>query len=91
MSSASDGLVKVWNVKDEECVTSLDGHEDKVRTVSFFPMLGTCVLIVGDRYGHLRSVKMRIRSSLERPIRSSRSGRIARRRSKSRRRTLGQS
>jgi hypothetical protein len=22
--------VKVWNVKDEECVATLDNHEDKV-------------------------------------------------------------
>ena len=29
-SSASDGLVKVWNVKDEECVATLDNHEDKI-------------------------------------------------------------
>ena len=31
VSTASDGLVKVWTIKDEECVTSLDNHEDKVR------------------------------------------------------------
>lgn len=30
VSTASDGLLKIWNVKDEECVTSLDNHEDKV-------------------------------------------------------------
>ena len=30
ISAASDGLVKVWNVKDEECAATLDGHEEKV-------------------------------------------------------------
>jgi U3 small nucleolar RNA-associated protein 13 len=30
VTSASDGLVKLWNVKDEECVKTLDNHEDKV-------------------------------------------------------------
>lgn len=31
VSSSSDGLVKLWNIKDEECVKTLDNHEDKVR------------------------------------------------------------
>lgn len=30
VSSSSDGLVKLWNIKDEECVKTLDNHEDKV-------------------------------------------------------------
>ena len=30
VSCASDGLVKVWNVKTEECIDTLDGHEDRV-------------------------------------------------------------
>ena len=30
ISCASDGLVKVWNVKDEDCTTTLDNHEEKV-------------------------------------------------------------
>lgn len=34
VSTASDGLVKIWNVKDEECVTSLDNHDDKVTPMS---------------------------------------------------------
>lgn len=33
-SCASDGLVKVWNVKDENCATTLDNHEEKVRRSS---------------------------------------------------------
>jgi U3 small nucleolar RNA-associated protein 13 len=36
-SSASDGLVKVWNIKDEQCSATLDGHEDKVRPVVACP------------------------------------------------------
>ena len=35
VSCASDGLVKVWNVKDEECAATLDGHEEKVRPSHF--------------------------------------------------------
>lgn len=31
VSCASDGLVKVWNVKDESLATTLDNHEEKVR------------------------------------------------------------
>lgn len=30
VTSASDGLVKLWNIKDEECIKTLDNHEDKV-------------------------------------------------------------
>lgn len=30
MSSGSDGLVKIWDVRTEECVTTMDNHEDKV-------------------------------------------------------------
>ncbi|UZJ56493.1 hypothetical protein CBS101457_005813 [Exobasidium rhododendri] len=30
LSCASDGLVKLWNVKTEECVDTLDGHEDRI-------------------------------------------------------------
>lgn len=30
ITSASDGLVKLWNIKDEECIKTLDNHEDKV-------------------------------------------------------------
>lgn len=29
-SSASDGLLKLWNVRSEECVATMDNHEDKV-------------------------------------------------------------
>ncbi len=31
VSAAADGLVKVWDSRTEECVATLDGHEDKVR------------------------------------------------------------
>jgi U3 small nucleolar RNA-associated protein 13 len=34
VTSAADGLVKLWNIKDEECVKTLDNHEDKVSTAS---------------------------------------------------------
>ena len=30
VTSASDGLVKLWNIRDEACVRTLDNHEDKV-------------------------------------------------------------
>ena len=30
VSTGSDGLVKIWNLRDEECVRTLDGHVDKV-------------------------------------------------------------
>jgi WD40 repeat protein len=30
VSTASDGLVKLWNIREEECIKTLDGHEDKV-------------------------------------------------------------
>jgi U3 small nucleolar RNA-associated protein 13 len=30
VSAAADGLVKVWDSRTEECITTLDGHEDKV-------------------------------------------------------------
>ncbi|PWN34934.1 WD40 repeat-like protein [Meira miltonrushii] len=30
LSCASDGLVKVWNVRTEECLDTLDGHEERV-------------------------------------------------------------
>lgn len=34
VTSSSDGLVKLWNIRDEECVKTLDNHEDKVSCVS---------------------------------------------------------
>ena len=42
VSSASDGLVKIWNVRNEECITTLDNHEDKVRWI--------CVAIMHDEH-----------------------------------------
>lgn len=32
-SSASDGLLKLWNVRSEECVATMDNHEDKVSPI----------------------------------------------------------
>ena len=29
-SSGSDGLVKVWTIRTNECATTLDNHEDKI-------------------------------------------------------------
>lgn len=29
-SCASDGLVKIWNIKDEETAATLDNHEEKI-------------------------------------------------------------
>ena len=29
-SSGSDGLVKLWTIKTNECVKTLDAHQDKV-------------------------------------------------------------
>lgn len=31
LSSASDGLVKLWDVQSEECIATMDNHEDKVQ------------------------------------------------------------
>jgi WD40 repeat protein len=33
VSTGSDGLVKIWNLREEECIKTLDGHVDKVITV----------------------------------------------------------
>jgi U3 small nucleolar RNA-associated protein 13 len=30
ISSGSDGLVKLWNIKSNECIDTMDEHEDKV-------------------------------------------------------------
>jgi U3 small nucleolar RNA-associated protein 13 len=30
LTTASDGLLKLWNVRGEECVATMDNHEDKV-------------------------------------------------------------
>lgn len=30
LSSGSDGLVKLWTIKTNECVKTLDAHQDKV-------------------------------------------------------------
>ena len=35
VTSSSDGLVKLWNIKDEECVKTLDNHDDKVSWIGF--------------------------------------------------------
>ena len=34
--SGSDGLVKIWNVRTNECVTTLDQHTEKVRIHTLF-------------------------------------------------------
>ncbi|CAE6462884.1 unnamed protein product [Rhizoctonia solani] len=34
VSAGSDGLVKLWTVRTEECVATLDAHEDKVWALS---------------------------------------------------------
>lgn len=44
VTSASDGLVKLWNIKGEECVKTLDNHEDKVST----SLLAICWVIEAD-------------------------------------------
>ena len=33
LSSAADGLLKLWSVKSTECLNTFDEHEDKVRTM----------------------------------------------------------
>jgi U3 small nucleolar RNA-associated protein 13 len=30
VTTGSDGLVKIWNLREEECVKTLDGHVEKV-------------------------------------------------------------
>jgi len=30
VTTGSDGLVKLWNLREEECVKTLDGHVEKV-------------------------------------------------------------
>lgn len=30
VSSGSDGLVKLWTIKSNECVSTMDNHEDKI-------------------------------------------------------------
>lgn len=37
LSTASDGLLKLWNVRGEECVATMDNHEDKVRSCAQHP------------------------------------------------------
>ena len=32
-SSASDGLLKLWNVRTDECIATMDNHTDKVSSV----------------------------------------------------------
>jgi U3 small nucleolar RNA-associated protein 13 len=34
VSTVSDGLVKLWNIREEECVATLDNHEDKASALS---------------------------------------------------------
>ena len=48
VSTASDGLVKLWNIKDEACVKTLDNHEDKVS----LPMFACYVPFITDLGSH---------------------------------------
>ena len=34
VSSASDGLIKLWNIKTNECVSTFDEHSDKIWALS---------------------------------------------------------
>lgn len=38
VSCASDGLVKVWNIKDEESAITLDNHDEKVGETMLIPI-----------------------------------------------------
>jgi U3 small nucleolar RNA-associated protein 13 len=33
VSAGADGLVKIWNIRDKECVSTLDNHDDRVWTL----------------------------------------------------------
>ena len=35
ISSGSDGLVKLWSIKNTECMNTFDNHTEKVRINSF--------------------------------------------------------
>ena len=55
LSTASDGLLKLWNVRQEDCTASMDNHEDKVRC--FIPIpYSDLVTNLERRSGPWRSV-----------------------------------
>lgn len=73
-SCASDGLVKIWNVKDENCATTLDNHEEKVREIAKFQSESS-LMLSPYRFGLWPSAAMRNTSSRVARTRSSTSGR----------------
>jgi U3 small nucleolar RNA-associated protein 13 len=30
VSTASDGIIKIWDIKSNECVNTIEGHTDKI-------------------------------------------------------------
>eukprot|EP00795_Rhopilema_esculentum_P008648 gene8648-14663_t len=48
ISSGSDGLIKIWNVKTNECLNTLDGHADKVWSLALNKTEDTLVTGGGD-------------------------------------------
>ena len=48
VSSGSDGLVKLWSLRTSECVSTLDGHEDKVWALDAVEDGGRCELLSGS-------------------------------------------
>jgi U3 small nucleolar RNA-associated protein 13 len=53
-SSASDGLLKLWNVRTDECVATMDNHTDKVSACcdSFTPIRAEDAVGLGARSWH---------------------------------------
>ncbi len=51
ISSGSDGLIKIWNVKTNECINTMDEHVDKVKLNISYTVSVCCFLKV-ELYCH---------------------------------------
>ena len=48
MSSGSDGLIKLWTIRTNECEATLDHHTDKIWALDYTPTTNEVVSGGGD-------------------------------------------
>ena len=36
ISSGGDGLIKIWNIKNSECINTIDSHEGKIWALDIY-------------------------------------------------------
>jgi WD40 repeat protein len=64
-AGCNDGKILVWNIDSGECICDLDGHSDRV--ISLSQSADNCRIISGDSNGTMKVWNIENRSSVEKP------------------------